>query len=126
MSREKIIHFFALFGSTSTLLCCALPALLATVAGGVALSALISAFPWLIPLSRNKDWIFAIAGILILLSGILTFRPQGKIACTLTGGKGCEVAGGFTRAIFFVSLGIYLTGGFVAYALVPLLRWVEK
>ena len=126
MSKEKIIYFLALFGSTSTLLCCALPALLATVAGGAAVSALISTFPWLIPLSRNKDWIFIIAGVLILISGILTFRPKGRIACALTGGKGCEVAGGLTRAIFFVSLGIYLTGGFVAYALVPLLRWVEK
>ncbi|MBI2166937.1 MAG: hypothetical protein HYU34_01695 [Candidatus Omnitrophica bacterium] len=125
MSKEKIVHFLALFGSTSTLLCCALPALLATVAGGVVLSALISAFPWLIPLSRNKDWIFIIAGVLILISGILTFGPKGKIACALTGGKGCEVAGGFTRILFFVSLAIYLMGGFVAYALVPLLRFFE-
>ena len=124
--RSAWLNFLALFTSTGTLLCCALPAALATLAGGAAVGALITTFPWLIPLSRYKGWIFLVAGVIIVLSGILTLRPQGKIACTLTGGRGCETAGRWTRAMFWTAVGIYLVGFFFSYALVPILRWLES
>ncbi|MCH7496596.1 MAG: hypothetical protein IH971_01940 [Candidatus Marinimicrobia bacterium] len=123
--KSQFVNFLSVFTSTGTLLCCALPAALAAVAGGAAVGTLVTTFPWLIPLSRHKEWIFLAAGVLILLSGILTLRPKGKIACSLTGGKGCEVAGGFTKSMFWSSLGIYGVGGFFAYAIVPLLRLME-
>ena len=125
MSKGRIVHFITLFTSTSTLFCCALPALLAVVAGGAAVSSLISIFPWLIPLSEHKDWLFVIAGFSMTLSGITIFKPKAKLVCLATGGKGCEVAGKFTRFMFFTSLAIFLTGVFFAYALVPLLQLFE-
>ena len=123
--KSQFVNFLSVFTSTGTLLCCALPAALAAVAGGAAVGTLVTTFPWLIPLSRHKEWIFLAAGALILLSAILTLRPQGKLACSITGGKGCEVAGGFTKSMFWSSLGIYGVGGFFAYAIVPLLRLME-
>ncbi len=123
--REKIVSFLALFGSSATLLCCALPALLVVIAGGAAMGALLSNFPWLIPLSRNKEWIFLGAGVLLLFNGILTLRPKGKVACAITGGKGCEVAGNFTKGMFWFSILLYGIGGFVAFALVPILRFFD-
>lgn len=123
--REKLIAFLSLFTSTGTLLCCALPATLAAVAGGAAVGTLITAFPWLIPLSRHKGWLFVIAGTLIAANGALTFRPQGKLACAVTGGKGCEAAGGFSRAMFWIAAGIYGTGFFFAYLLAPILRLLD-
>jgi len=124
--KEKVISFFSLFGSTATLLCCALPAFLSIIAGGAAVGALISTFPWLIPLSRYKDWIFLIAGILLLLNGVLTFQPKGKIACAITGGKGCDVAGSFSKFMFWFALALYGMGAFVAYALVPIMIFFES
>ena len=56
--KEKVISFLALFTSTGTLLCCALPASLAAIAGGSAVVGLMSTFPWLAPLSQHKGWIF--------------------------------------------------------------------
>lgn len=78
MIKEKSIQFFALFTSTGTLLCCALPATLAAIAGGTAVTSLISAAPWLIPLSKYKGWIFLISGLLILVSALFAFRPQSR------------------------------------------------
>ncbi len=124
--REKIIQFFALFTSTGTLLCCALPATLAAIAGGSAVTSLISAFPWLIPLSRHKVWIFLTAGILLIVSGIFTLRPQSKLACAINGGKGCEAAGSFSRNILYIALAIYGIGLFFAYLLTPVLRWMDS
>lgn len=120
--RQRISSSLALFTSTGTLLCCALPAAVSTLAGGSAVLGLTSALPWLIPLSHYKDWIFLTAGVMILISGILTLRPKGAIACSITGGQGCEVAGKFTKFMFWVSVGIYIIGAFVSYALTPILR----
>lgn len=123
--KERVIAFLSLFTSTGTLLCCALPAAIAAMAGGAAVGAFVTTFPWLIPLSRHKEWIFLGAGLLIVLSGMLTLRPQGRVACAITGGQGCEIAGRFTKAMFWASIAIYGIGAFVAYGLAPLLRWLE-
>lgn len=124
MFREKIVGFLALFGSTATLLCCALPALLILMAGGAAVGALLSAFPWIAPLSRHKEWAFLAAGALIAFNAILILRPKGKVACAVTGGKGCEAAGRFTQGMFWLAVLLYGVGAFVAYPLVPILRFL--
>jgi hypothetical protein len=122
--KQKASSFFALFTSTGTLICCALPAALAAFAGGAAVTSMISTFPWMVPLSANKGWIFLGSGIMLLISGILVYRPKGKVACSITGGEGCEVAGRFTKIMFWSSVIIYSTGTFFAYALVPMLRFL--
>lgn len=123
--KQKLVSFLSLFTSTGTLLCCALPVTIAAIAGGSAVGTLVSTFPWLVPLSRHKEWIFLAAGLLILFSGILTLRPRGKVACSITGGKGCEFAGRLTKTMFWSSVAIYLIGAFFAYGLAPILRWME-
>lgn len=123
--KEKIVSVVALFGSTGTLLCCALPAGIAALAGGAAIATYVSTFPFVVPLSRYKEWIFLVAGVLIVTNGILTLRPRGKLACSITGGKGCDVAGTFTKAMFWMALGIYVVGVFMSYGIVPVLEWLE-
>ncbi|MBI4530021.1 MAG: hypothetical protein HY709_00730 [Candidatus Latescibacteria bacterium] len=123
--KEKAIGVLALFGSTGTLLCCALPAALAAIAGGAAVGTLLSTLPWLVPLSAHKEWIFLIAGVLITINGVLVLRPKGRIACSITGGKGCEIAGRFSKVMLWLSMGVYGIGTIFAYALVPLLRLLE-
>lgn len=123
--KPKIVNFLSLFTSTGTLLCCALPAAIASVAGGSAVISLLSSFPWLIPLSRNKGWIFLAAGVMLIVSGVFTLCPKGKVACAVTGGRGCDVAGRFTKSIFWSSVVIYATGGLFAYMLSPLLKFLS-
>ena len=122
MTGQKIMSVVALFGSTGTLLCCALPVTLAALAGGAAVGSMLSVFPWIIPLSQHKGWLFLVAGVLITFNGILLLRPKGKLACSITGGKGCEVAGGFSKAMLWISMAIYIIGASVAYALVPVIQ----
>ena len=126
ITKQGTASFLALFTSTGTLLCCALPATIAAVAGGAALTSLLSVVPWLIPLSANKEWIFVGSGLMILFSAILVLRPKGTVACSLTGGEGCEVAGRFTKTMLGISVAIYSMGVFSAYALVPVLRIIDS
>lgn len=121
-NHSKVVSFLALFTSTGTLLCCALPSALAAVAGGSAVVSFVSTFPWLVPLSRHKEWIFLVAGVMILFSGVLTYRPKGTVACSITGGRGCAVASQFTKIMFWISVSIYGVGVFFAYALLPIIK----
>lgn len=125
MMQEKIINLLTLFTSVGTLLCCALPALVAAVAGGAAVVSLVSAFPWLAAVSERKCWIFLIAGALIIFSGILHFRPKGTLACAISGGKGCATASAFGKAAFWLSFVIYVIGVFMAYGIVPMMEWLK-
>lgn len=66
---EKALPVLALFGSLSTLLCCALPALFVSLGAGAAVVSVVSTFPQLIWLSEHKAGLFAFAGGALLLSG---------------------------------------------------------
>lgn len=121
--KEKLISVLALFTSGGTLLCCVLPAIVATIAGCAAVGSMLSLFPWLIPLSMHKNWIFAIAGILITFNGYMVFRGNTKTACDLEAGEtGCDVTGTFNKKMFYTSSIVFLLGAIFAYALVPILE----
>lgn len=124
--KEKIVSFLSLFGSSATLICCALPASIAAIAGGSAVVSLISSFPFLVTISHYKYWIFLVAGLLLIFNGILTLKPKGKVACSITGGKGCETAGKFQKFMFRSSLGIYSVGAFMAFAAVYVEKFIDS
>lgn len=122
---QKLSSYLALFTSTGTLLCCALPSALAAFAGGAAVASFVSTFPWLVPLSQNKEWIFLAAGLMLALTAVLIYRPKGTVACSVTGGEGCAVADRFTKIVFWTSAVIYAIGAFFAYGLLPLLLLLD-
>lgn len=66
----------SVFASSSTLLCCALPALLVTLGAGAALSSLISVFPQVVWLSEHKEGLFAFAGLAMVAGGWLQWRNR--------------------------------------------------
>jgi hypothetical protein len=78
--RESSSGFAAsllsLFASSSTLVCCALPALLVALGAGAALSSLVSVFPQLVWLSEHKLPLFGFAGTMLLASGWLQWRNR--------------------------------------------------
>ena len=121
--RDKLMSFLSLFTSVGTLLCCALPALLVTLGLGAVVVAGVSAFPWLVPLTRNKEWLFLSAGVLIGLNCFLLYRSEQRTVCDLEGGgDGCRVAGGWNRVVVRLSVGVYAIGLFMAYAALPLME----
>jgi len=123
--KNKALSILSLFTSSGTLICCALPALVATLAGGAALSGMVAAFPMLIPISQNKGWIFLIGGLLLILNGSFVFRTKKEVACEVGEETACEIADRFNRRMFFVSGGVYSIGAFFAYGLVPVLQFFE-
>ena len=64
--RDSIGPTLALFGSASTLLCCALPALLISIGAGAVMAGLTATFPGIIWLSAHKDILFTLSGLIII------------------------------------------------------------
>ena len=123
--KQALSNYISLFTSFGTLLCCALPSLLVALGAGAVVASAVSALPWLVFLSHHKGWVFIVAGILIALNFALVYRPQGKVACTVGGGKACEEATRVNKIILWVSGGLYSVGAFVAYAALPLAKFLE-
>ena len=112
----------ALAASVGTLICCALPSLLVLLGLGTTVAAAVSAAPWLVALSRNKAWVFAAAGILILGSRLYVRYVAPRM---VRDGAACPLPlGRVTRIAWWTSALLYVAGLLVAYALGPVLSWL--
>lgn len=114
-SSHKNVTFFTFLTSSATLLCCTLPAFIALIAGGASVVALFSTFPFLITISQYKLWIFLAAGLMLTLNGYLLYRPEK--ACPIDSKDYCEPVTKGAKIIFWVSVGLVVTGLLFAYVI---------
>jgi mercuric ion transport protein len=126
-----LLSYLSLFGSAGTLLCCALPSLLVLFGLGATVASTLSELPWLVGLSRHKNWVFAGAGVLIGCNFVYVYvigpRLQARnLACSPTDPEACQVAGRFSRVVLWCSAALYLVGCFSAYLLGPLLMRLDS
>lgn len=120
---RKLVEFFTLFGSFSTLLCCALPALLVGLGMGATFASLLSVFPQLVWVSEHKVAVFIVTGILLATSFVLRYRARNE-PCPIDPklAAACTRSRRISGVIFYVSVAIYLVGGFFAFVLPHLVR----
>ena len=120
--KESLFNYFTLFGSLSTLICCALPALLVSLGLGAVLAGIASNVPALIWVSEHKVQVFSFAAAMLALNGFLLWQnrnapcpidPKLRDAC-ISGRK-------TSRNIYIVSIVVYLIGFFFAF-LAPFLQ----
>lgn len=113
---RRLISFLSLFTSTSTLLCCALPALFVSLGFGAAFAGLVGNVPQLIWLSEHKILLFAVGAVLLTIGGILQWRARQQ-ACPINSklGDACATSRDWSMRIYFSSVGIYLLGAFFAF-----------
>ena len=127
--RSALLSYFSLFTSVGTLLCCALPSLLVLLGLGASVASMLSFLPWLVTLSRHKQWTFSMSGILIALSFVNMYYLAPRIRakqCVSGNPSACEESSKLSRVLLWVSAGMYSVGFFVAYALGPILTRVDR
>lgn len=124
MITEKIIapksnlltSIATLFASSSTLICCAIPALLVTLGAGATLSTFISIFPKIVWISEHKVEVFVFAGLMLTISGYMQWR--GRFASCPTDPAlrdACMRTRKVSLIVYSFSLLLYLTGGWFAF-----------
>src|ERR1700683_3915044 len=106
--HNGILHTLTLFGSFSTLLCCALPALFVTLGAGAVLAGLVSAVPQLVWLSEHKVWLFYFAGFMLALSGVSRYMTRNT-PCPVdpAKAKSCKRLRQISLVVFLFSLAMY-------------------
>lgn len=123
--KQTGLTWLALFTSTGTLICCALPITLVTLGMGATVAALTSSFPLLISLSQHKIWIFLISGALLALSGWLMVRPGRSCPTDPQLGQLCNRTQVWNRRVYWTSLIIWCIGFFAAYLALPIRMWLD-
>lgn len=108
----------ALLLSGSTLVCCALPALLVAVGAGAALAGLVTAVPQLIWLSAHKGMVFGAAGLALLLAGATQWRAR-SLPCPADPrlARQCARMRRVSVGIWIAAVAIYALGAAFAFLL---------
>ena len=114
--KESFVNYLTLFGSMSTLICCALPALLVSLGLGAVLAGLAANVPALIWVSERKLQFFVFSGAMLALNGFMLWKnrnapcpidPKLREACI----KGRKTG----KIVYYSSVFIFLLGFFFAY-----------
>jgi hypothetical protein len=107
--------------SAGTLICCALPALLVALGAGATLASLATNVPQLVWISEHKDLVFALAGVMLALAGVMQWRAR-TLPCPTDAAlaRACTRARRASFRVYSFALVVFLVGGFFAY-LAPLL-----
>lgn len=123
---EGIFAFLALFTSTGTLICCALPILLVTLGLGSAVIGLTGAFPWLVTLSRHKEWVFGVSAVLLALGGSILYRRGRGCPSDPRLAQWCNRVDRWNRRVYWIGLGLWAIGFFAAFLLLPITQALAK
>lgn len=108
--------WLSLFGSASTLVCCALPALLVSLGAGAAFAGLLANVPQLIWLSAHKEITFGVAGLLLVIAGVMRWRARyAPCPADLEQAKLCTRMRRISAWVYWFSVIIYLVGSFFAF-----------
>ena len=128
-TKNDLLSVLSLFTSFSTLICCALPAFLVVLGLGAVVAGVVTDFPFLITLSKNKGWVFGFAFGLMALNFFLVYRKKkDNLSCEYVPGKketACDVASRWSRIILWISFALLLIGFSVSYLLLPIMRLFE-
>lgn len=113
---KRLLPYLSLFTSLSTLVCCALPALMVTLGLGATLATTVTNFPQLIWISENKSLVFGLAGLMIFLAFLASKYGETQ-SCPIDPlqAKACTTSKTISRAILIFSLVMYLVGIFFAF-----------
>lgn len=122
LKQQGVLSFFSLFTSTSTLLCCALPALFVTLGFGASLAGLFQTAPWVTSLSEYKIHFFVIAGCFIALSVFFYYKNR-NLPCPADKQKAiaCTRLRRINFIILIISVILYGTGAFFTFFAADLL-----
>lgn len=114
--QDRAANFFSLFASTSTLVCCALPALFVTLGAGASFASLLGVFPFLIVLSQYKIAISLFALTMIVVAGVVNYKTA-RMPCPADPelGRACLQTRQRSRRIYTVSTGIFICASIFTY-----------
>ena len=114
--QDKTANFFSLFASSSTLICCALPAIFVSIGAGATFASLITSFPFLITLSKYKLYITFFALTMIAIAGYFNYKTY-YMPCPADPelGRMCLQTRKRSRIMYYISVTIFIIATVFTY-----------
>ena len=114
--EDKTANYFSLFASSSTLICCALPALFVALGAGASFASLVSTFPFLIVLSQYKIEISLAAFVMIIIAGFINYKTY-YMPCPADPelGRMCMQSRKRSRVLYYFSVAIFIFATIFTY-----------
>jgi len=118
LRRSAGVALASLLASSTTLLCCVLPAAMVAMGAGAALAGLVTAVPALVWLSGHKAFVFGGAGVMLALGGISLLRAR-SLPCPVdpAAAARCVRLRRFSGAVYALSLLALAAGVVFAFVL---------
>lgn len=110
----------ALLASSATLVCCVLPAVMVSLGAGAVLVGLVSAVPQLVWLSEHKLLVFAVAGGMLVISGVM-LRRATRLPCPVepAAARACTSLRAMSASLFLCAAVAYVASAIFVW-IVPL------
>lgn len=125
LARDTSATWLALFASTGTLVCCALPILLVSAGFGATVAAITSAIPALVTLVKYKAWFFAISALLMVAGWWIVYRRDYACPSDSALVAVCERVRRWNKRILWIGAAVWFVGFFAAYLLLPIRIWLD-
>ena len=120
--RTLLAPTLSLFASTSTLLCCALPALLVTIGAGAVMAGIASNVPGYVWLTERKVPLFVLSGVMLALAAVMRWRSRhAPCPADPAEARACARLRRTSGWLLNASVAVYLVGGFFAFLAADLL-----
>ena len=115
-TRNLGVAFATLIASSTTLVCCVLPAVLVSLGAGAVVVGLVSAVPQLIWLSEHKPLVLGIAGVLLVLSGAMLWHAR-SLPCPTDPmlARSCTRLRRLSHGLYGVSAALFIVGATFAF-----------
>lgn len=114
--QDRSANFLSLFASSSTLICCALPALFVVLGAGASFVSLVGTLPFLITLSQYKIELTLLAFAMISVAGIVNYRTA-RMPCPIDPALGrlCLQTRKRSRITYYCSTAIFVFATLFTY-----------
>lgn len=124
-NSETRLTWLALFTTTGTIVCCALPITLVALGTGATMASLVSNVPFLVTLSQHKTLVFTVSGSLLGLSGWLLYRTGRTCPTDPKLAELCLRTEKWNRRIYWFSITLWGVGFIAAFLALPLQIWFD-
>ena len=115
-----------LFGSSTTLVCCALPIVLVTLGLGSVSAALFANLPFLTVLAQQKLWLFSGSFVALAGGGWALFHRARACPLDPQLARECERSHFWNTRLWWLSVVIWVIGFIAAYGALPLWQWLNS
>jgi|TARA_B100001741_G_scaffold249552_1_gene211120 hypothetical protein len=114
--EDKSVNILSLFASSSTLICCALPAMFVALGAGASFAALVTNFPFLIVLSQYKTSITIFAFTMIIIAGYANYKTY-HMPCPADPelGRACLQTRKRSRVLYYFSTLVFVVATSFTY-----------